>query len=289
MLFERSIYSRQADIQVQLKYIARRFEPQIGIETHNLLKWLFLEIENNQKLLHRPLPQYLTLNCILPTKNFFINFLRISHSRSQIVKIPRSPAAGHGNQFFKQRKIIQNVCKRQIQDGEQCRYFAGLNLFCISTPWPVIATRLSSGTFQNHYLPVMVAFSGNGFGQYHCNYCQADCTTLRVKCAECQDFDLCVLVRKPPPKKMTNPRTLQPHLFLTYFIINLFQCFSSGAEMGSHKRDHDYQLIVSVEQEIKVAQFFLNIDVLFILLIRTFLYVNLLTHDIVLLTASFSC
>ncbi|XP_046848616.1 transcriptional adapter 2-beta-like [Xenia sp. Carnegie-2017] len=53
----------------------------------------------------------------------------------------------------------------------------------------------------------------NGFGQYHCNYCQSDCTTLRVKCAECQDFDLCV------------------------------QCFSSGAEMGNHVRDHNYQLI----------------------------------------------
>ncbi|CAB3983063.1 Transcriptional adapter 2-beta [Paramuricea clavata] len=59
----------------------------------------------------------------------------------------------------------------------------------------------------------MAQGTGNGFGQYHCNYCQADCTTLRVKCAECQDFDLCV------------------------------QCFSSGAEMGGHERDHNYQLI----------------------------------------------
>ena len=34
-----------------------------------------------------------------------------------------------------------------------------------------------------------------GFEEYHCNYCQADCTSLRVKCAECTDFDLCLQVR----------------------------------------------------------------------------------------------
>jgi len=35
-----------------------------------------------------------------------------------------------------------------------------------------------------------------------------------VKCAECTDFDLCL------------------------------QCFACGAEMGKHKRGHDYQLMV---------------------------------------------
>ncbi|XP_032231364.1 transcriptional adapter 2-beta isoform X2 [Nematostella vectensis] len=49
--------------------------------------------------------------------------------------------------------------------------------------------------------------------EYHCNYCQADCTLLRLKCAECTDFDLCL------------------------------QCFCCGAEMGEHKRGHKYQLI----------------------------------------------
>ena len=34
-----------------------------------------------------------------------------------------------------------------------------------------------------------------GLEEYHCNYCQADCTSLRVKCAECTDFDLCLQVR----------------------------------------------------------------------------------------------
>jgi len=49
--------------------------------------------------------------------------------------------------------------------------------------------------------------------QYHCNYCQEDINGLRVKCAECVDFDLCL------------------------------QCFSCGAEIGCHKNAHGYQII----------------------------------------------
>lgn len=49
--------------------------------------------------------------------------------------------------------------------------------------------------------------------KYHCNYCYSDCSGLRVSCAECPDFDACL------------------------------QCFASGAEMGSHKRDHNYRLM----------------------------------------------
>lgn len=49
--------------------------------------------------------------------------------------------------------------------------------------------------------------------KYHCNYCIADCSGLRVSCAECPDFDACL------------------------------QCFASGAEMGHHKRGHNYRLI----------------------------------------------
>ena len=48
---------------------------------------------------------------------------------------------------------------------------------------------------------------------YHCNYCTTDCSGLRVSCAECPDFDACV------------------------------QCFASGAEMGHHKREHDYRFV----------------------------------------------
>eukprot|EP00058_Branchiostoma_floridae_P028081 XP_002613572.1 hypothetical protein BRAFLDRAFT_208437 [Branchiostoma floridae] len=49
--------------------------------------------------------------------------------------------------------------------------------------------------------------------KYYCNYCQVDITTLRVKCAVCNDFDLCL------------------------------ECFSSGAELGNHTRDHDYHIV----------------------------------------------
>ncbi|XP_023223977.1 transcriptional adapter 2B-like [Centruroides sculpturatus] len=49
--------------------------------------------------------------------------------------------------------------------------------------------------------------------QYQCNYCQENIEDVRVKCSECKDFDLCL------------------------------RCFSSGAEIGSHKNRHNYQLI----------------------------------------------
>ncbi|XP_078000757.1 transcriptional adapter 2-beta-like [Glandiceps talaboti] len=49
--------------------------------------------------------------------------------------------------------------------------------------------------------------------KYYCNYCQEDIRGIRVKCAECNDFDLCL------------------------------QCFSGGAEIGKHRKGHRYQLI----------------------------------------------
>ncbi|XP_033624165.1 transcriptional adapter 2-beta-like [Asterias rubens] len=49
--------------------------------------------------------------------------------------------------------------------------------------------------------------------RYYCNYCQDELKSFSVRCCECTDFDLCL------------------------------QCFSAGAELGSHKRDHDYQII----------------------------------------------
>ncbi|KAK7789180.1 hypothetical protein R5R35_006799 [Gryllus longicercus] len=51
------------------------------------------------------------------------------------------------------------------------------------------------------------------FEKYHCTYCQEDISGLRIKCAECTDFDLCL------------------------------QCFSAGAEIGPHKNDHAYQFM----------------------------------------------
>jgi len=32
------------------------------------------------------------------------------------------------------------------------------------------------------------------FAKYNCTYCQEDITGLRIKCAECADFDLCLQV-----------------------------------------------------------------------------------------------
>ena len=49
---------------------------------------------------------------------------------------------------------------------------------------------------------------------FHCNYCNKDITnTIRVKCAVCPDFDLCL------------------------------ECFSVGAEVHPHKRSHAYRVV----------------------------------------------
>jgi transcriptional adapter 2-alpha len=54
----------------------------------------------------------------------------------------------------------------------------------------------------------------NGGIKYHCDYCKRDITdTVRVRCAECGDFDLCV------------------------------ECFSKGVEVGTHKNQHSYRLL----------------------------------------------
>ncbi|KAK9766378.1 Transcriptional adapter ada2, partial [Basidiobolus ranarum] len=50
--------------------------------------------------------------------------------------------------------------------------------------------------------------------KYHCDFCQVNITsTVRIKCANCTDFDLCV------------------------------KCFTHGVEIGKHKNDHDYQVV----------------------------------------------
>ncbi|XP_042233902.1 transcriptional adapter 2B-like isoform X5 [Homarus americanus] len=57
------------------------------------------------------------------------------------------------------------------------------------------------------------------FAKYHCNYCEEDVNGLRVRCLECEDFDLCL------------------------------QCFSCGAEIGKHRRNHCYQFMAGVFQD----------------------------------------
>jgi transcriptional adapter 2-beta len=46
--------------------------------------------------------------------------------------------------------------------------------------------------------------------RYNCNYCQEDIPGLRIKCAECLDFDLCL------------------------------DCFACGAQIAKHKSNHKY-------------------------------------------------
>ena len=54
-------------------------------------------------------------------------------------------------------------------------------------------------------------------GLYHCNYCQKDITgVVRIKCAVCQDFDLCL------------------------------DCFSVGVEIDPHKNHHAYRVMDSL-------------------------------------------
>ena len=48
------------------------------------------------------------------------------------------------------------------------------------------------------------------YQKFNCNYCQEELPGLRIKCAECLDFDMCLV------------------------------CFSSGAQLGKHKNNHKY-------------------------------------------------
>jgi transcriptional adapter 2-alpha len=51
-------------------------------------------------------------------------------------------------------------------------------------------------------------------GKFHCDVCSSDCTRrIRISCAECQDYDLCV------------------------------PCFAAGKSSGKHKPWHDYKVI----------------------------------------------
>jgi transcriptional adapter 2-alpha len=58
--------------------------------------------------------------------------------------------------------------------------------------------------------------TGGKFTQYHCSYCHVDITQqIRIKCAECADFDLCA------------------------------DCFCSGVELLPHKPSHSYRVVDS--------------------------------------------
>ncbi|KFK26543.1 hypothetical protein AALP_AA8G262500 [Arabis alpina] len=58
------------------------------------------------------------------------------------------------------------------------------------------------------------SMGAEGGGKYNCDYCQKDITgKIRIKCAVCPDFDLCV------------------------------ECMSVGAEITPHKSDHPYRVM----------------------------------------------
>ncbi|GLT25826.1 hypothetical protein SLA2020_182800 [Shorea laevis] len=73
----------------------------------------------------------------------------------------------------------------------------------------------SASTGEN--LESSSSVQGSGEGKkalYHCNYCNKDITgKIRIKCAMCPDFDLCV------------------------------ECFSVGAEVTPHKGNHPYRVM----------------------------------------------
>lgn len=65
-----------------------------------------------------------------------------------------------------------------------------------------------------------------GGGKYNCDYCQKDITgKIRIKCAVCPDFDLCV------------------------------ECMSVGAEITPHKCDHAYRVMVRLIHQDKDSSF----------------------------------
>lgn len=74
--------------------------------------------------------------------------------------------------------------------------------------------------------------------RYLCTYCGCD-ITLRLKCAVCPDFDLCLQVGF----ECLTVRILAHHLTFT-----CPQCYAAGASIGPHKSTHPYQLIVSWRQ-----------------------------------------
>ncbi|KAH1099407.1 hypothetical protein GLYMA_13G006200v4 [Glycine max] len=63
-------------------------------------------------------------------------------------------------------------------------------------------------------LPTGQGVTNSKVSPYHCNYCNKDISgKIRIKCAVCQDFDLCI------------------------------ECFSVGAEVTPHKSNHPYRIM----------------------------------------------
>ncbi|WCJ35332.1 Transcriptional adapter ADA2 [Euphorbia peplus] len=79
------------------------------------------------------------------------------------------------------------------------------------------AKRKKTGSSVESVHPTFTVFQGTSEGKaalYHCNYCKKDISgTVRIKCAVCPDFDLCI------------------------------ECFTVGAEVNPHKSIHPYRVM----------------------------------------------
>ncbi|GER56332.1 transcriptional adapter ADA2 [Striga asiatica] len=82
---------------------------------------------------------------------------------------------------------------------------------------PSQRSRRKKNASSGENLESVTAGQGTGDGKgalYHCNYCNKDITgRIRIKCAVCSDFDLCV------------------------------ECFSVGGEVHPHKNGHPYRVM----------------------------------------------
>ncbi|KAH0935091.1 hypothetical protein HID58_012208 [Brassica napus] len=80
---------------------------------------------------------------------------------------------------------------------------------------PTLRTRKKKNAANvDTFEPSSIVQGTEGGGKYNCDYCQKDITgKIRIKCAVCPDFDLCV------------------------------ECMSVGAEITPHKRDHAYRVM----------------------------------------------
>ncbi|XAR53870.1 hypothetical protein NMG60_11022579 [Bertholletia excelsa] len=87
---------------------------------------------------------------------------------------------------------------------------------CILAFWKYRSRRKKNASVGENFESTTLG-QGTGEGKkalYHCNYCNKDITgKIRIKCATCPDFDLCV------------------------------ECFSVGAEVTPHKSDHSYRVM----------------------------------------------
>eukprot|EP01130_Rhizamoeba_saxonica_P014807 TRINITY_DN6506_c0_g1_i2.p1 TRINITY_DN6506_c0_g1~~TRINITY_DN6506_c0_g1_i2.p1 ORF type:complete len:429 (-),score=96.94 TRINITY_DN6506_c0_g1_i2:99-1385(-) len=81
--------------------------------------------------------------------------------------------------------------------------------------------------------------------EYHCDYCRKDISlTLRVRCADCGEFDLCI------------------------------ECFSAGAELKDHKNNHSYRIIDNLHFPLMVENWSADEEILLLEGLEKFGYGN---------------